>query len=117
MNVRPSATTRRRAPTVNATVFVVALIANVGKTHTVSRFFRPTVEWDIDRIIPTPLQSGRPLNSQAVSCSQTFWFVFNPTIGLRRSIIPRSDQRRPLMRPLEPKNESDPIDGSDPIDT
>ena len=103
MNVRPSAAKRRLAPTVSTTMFIAALIAIGGETHAVPRFFRPTDEWDIDRIIPTLLLSGRPLNSQVVSCSQTFWFVFNPTIGLRRSIVPTSDQGWLIMTPLEPK--------------
>jgi hypothetical protein len=33
----------------------------------VARFFRPVDEWDIDRIIPTLLQSERPLNPQGVA--------------------------------------------------
>ncbi len=33
----------------------------------VARFFRPIDEWDIDRIVPTLLQSERPLNPQGVA--------------------------------------------------
>ncbi len=33
----------------------------------VARFFRPIDEWDIDRIVPTLLQSERPLNMQGVA--------------------------------------------------
>ena len=33
----------------------------------VARFFRPIDEWDIDRIIPTLLQSERPLNPLGVA--------------------------------------------------
>ena len=32
-----------------------------------ARFFRPIDQWDIDRIIPTLLQSERPLNTQGVA--------------------------------------------------
>ena len=69
----------------------------------VARFFRPVDEWEIDRIIPTLLQSGRPLIDQGVAVTtaeqveiadRVYHVILDEAVG-RFLVSPRRDEPRP----------------------
>ena len=72
------------------------------------RFFRPIDEWDIDRIIPTLLQSERPLNSQGVAVTpaeqveiadRVYHVILNEAVD-RFLASQRGDAARPDEMPI-----------------
>jgi hypothetical protein len=73
------------------------------ESNEVSRFFRPIDEWEIDRIIPTLLQSERPLNAQGVAITpaeqveiadRAYHVILNEAVD-RFLASPRGDEKHP----------------------